>query len=134
MLTSPRRDQLLTIARWENRLLWSILAMVLVNLLIGLLDADGPWGALALLAGLGVLVFQLVALHQFATAAAVGWPKWILLALALVPVLGLLAIVLLVVRVNRLFKDLGIKVGVMGPSENSIRLCLPEQTIGSGTA
>jgi hypothetical protein len=122
MIKNPTPNQLLEIATWEKRLMWSIVAMIAVNLLAQFVDPI--IGLLALV----IVVFQLFAIYRFGSAAKVGAWKWLVMICTFIPLVGLAAIVILVVRVNRIFKDLGIPVGLMGPKVESIQNIESEQS------
>ena len=94
--------------------MWSVLALIGVNIFARM---TVPAAGLFLIP---VVIYQLYAVYKLGTAARLGGYTWLVLILTFIPLLGLLAIVMMVTRINRLFKERSLPVGFMGPDVSKI--------------
>lgn len=115
MISNPTFSQMLDMAIWERRLMWSILASILANV------ASNHIGLFVIPVAIAVIGFQLVCIWKLSVTAEIGWLKWVIMLLMFFPFISLVTVVILVVRVNRLFKEKDVPVGLMGPDINFIR-------------
>ena len=105
--------QLLEIGKWERLLMWSVLASGAFAILFVIIDRPLSW-----FASVPFVCVQLFCIYKFAETAGVGWQKWLILGMFFVPLLGWIGLVVLVVRINSLFKKRGIRIGIMGPKRD----------------
>lgn len=106
-------DELRTIARDQNLLMWSVLAGIVSYFLVHI-------PLVGLLALLVAVVFEIVSLYKLGRSLRMRF-VWIYCLGLFIPVIGLIILVVISGKASRVLKAYGVRVGLMGGKAADIK-------------